>query len=47
VLYKSGYAVADVAGRTAADLDQPLLAKPWAMADLLSKVREVLDAPPA
>ncbi len=45
VLFTSGYAAPDVRARVP---DQPgisMLAKPWTIADLLARVREILDAP--
>ncbi len=45
MLFTSGYAARDVQERTMLDRDVPFLAKPWTIAELLRKVREVLDAP--
>jgi PAS domain S-box-containing protein len=45
VLFTTGYAAPDVRSRVP---DQPgisMLAKPWTIADLLARVREILDAP--
>jgi PAS domain S-box-containing protein len=45
VLFTSGYAAPEVRARAP---DQPgisMLAKPWTIADLLARVREILDAP--
>ena len=46
VLFTSGYAARDVQERSLLDRGVPFLAKPWSIAELLRKVREVLDAPP-
>ncbi len=45
ILFTSGYAARDVQDRTPLDSGVPFLAKPWTIAELLRKVREVLDAP--
>jgi len=45
VLFTSGYTARDVEGRTQLEPGVPFLAKPWMVADLLCKVREVLDGP--
>jgi PAS domain S-box-containing protein len=47
VLFTSGYAARDVQERSMLDRGVPFLAKPWTIAELLRKVREVLDTPPA
>jgi PAS domain S-box-containing protein len=47
VLFTSGYTARDVQETKALDPGQPFLAKPWAVADLLRRVREVLDQPAA
>ena len=47
VLFTSGYTARDVQETKALDPDQPFLAKPWAITDLLRRVREVLDQPAA
>ena len=44
-LFTSGYTALDVRERTQFDPGVPFLSKPWTVAELLSKVREVLDAP--
>jgi signal transduction histidine kinase len=44
-LFVSGYTARDMSQRAALGPDQPFLAKPWTVPDLLRKVREVLDAP--
>ena len=46
MLLTSGYAARDVQERATLPRGVPFLAKPWTIADLLRKVREVLDAPP-
>jgi two-component system cell cycle sensor histidine kinase/response regulator CckA len=46
-LFTSGYTERDVQETKALDPDQPFLAKPWAITDLLRRVREVLDQPAA
>jgi two-component system cell cycle sensor histidine kinase/response regulator CckA len=45
VLFTSGYTERDIQETKALDPDQPFLAKPWAVTDLLTRVREVLDRP--
>jgi CheY-like chemotaxis protein len=45
VLFTSGYTQRDMKERTMLDPALPFLAKPWTVPDLLSKVRDVLDAP--
>jgi two-component system cell cycle sensor histidine kinase/response regulator CckA len=45
ILFTSGYAARDVQERAMLDSGVPFLAKPWTIAELLRKVREVLDAP--
>ena len=45
MLFTSGYAARDVQERATLDRGVPFLAKPWTIAELLRKVREVLDAP--
>ncbi|HVM43258.1 MAG TPA: PAS domain S-box protein [Gemmatimonadales bacterium] len=45
ILFTSGYAARDVRERTTLDPSVPFLAKPWTIAELLRKVREVLDTP--
>jgi PAS domain S-box-containing protein len=47
MLFTSGYAARDVHERSMLDHGVPFLPKPWTIAELLRKVREVLDAPPA
>ena len=47
VLLTSGYAPRSVQERSLLGGDVPFLAKPWTIEELLRKVREVLDAPPA
>ena len=47
ILFTSGYAARDVRERTTLDPAVPFLAKPWTIAELLRKVREVLDTPSA
>ena len=44
-LLTSGYTAPDVRERMQFDPGVPFLSKPWTVAELLSKVREVLDAP--
>ncbi len=44
VLYMSGYAAQSVIENKLADPDTPFMSKPFKVADLLSKVREVLDS---
>jgi len=46
MLFTSGYAARDVRERVMLESGMPFLAKPWTIAELLRKVREVLDAPP-
>ncbi len=46
-LFTSGYTARDVQETKALDPGQPFLSKPWAIADLLKRVREVLDRPAA
>jgi two-component system cell cycle sensor histidine kinase/response regulator CckA len=43
-LFTSGYTARDVAETRLLEPDAPFLSKPWTLADLLRKVREVLDA---
>jgi CheY-like chemotaxis protein len=45
MLFTSGYTARDVAGRTQLEPGVAFLAKPWTIAELLRKVREVLDVP--
>ncbi|HTT68350.1 MAG TPA: PAS domain S-box protein [Gemmatimonadales bacterium] len=45
MLFTSGYAARDVQERATLDRSVPFLPKPWTIAELLRKVREVLDAP--
>jgi len=45
ILFTSGYAARDVPERTTLDPSVPFLPKPWTIAELLRKVREVLDTP--
>jgi PAS domain S-box-containing protein len=45
MLFTSGYAARDVQERVMLESGVPFLAKPWTIAELLRKVREVLDAP--
>jgi len=45
MLFTSGYAARDVEERATLDGGVPFLPKPWTIAELLRKVREVLDAP--
>ncbi len=45
MLFTSGYTARDVHERGLIASDVPFLAKPWTIADLLRKVREVLDQP--
>ena len=45
ILFTSGYTARDASDRAALDPALPFLPKPWTIADLLRKVREVLDAP--
>jgi two-component system cell cycle sensor histidine kinase/response regulator CckA len=45
ILFTSGYTARDVQETKALDPGMPFLAKPWAIADLLRRVREVLDRP--
>ena len=45
MLFTSGYAARDVQERATLDRGVPFLPKPWTIAELLRKVREVLDAP--
>jgi PAS domain S-box-containing protein len=45
ILFTSGYAARDVGERGPLSGDVPFLPKPWTIAELLRKVREVLDAP--
>jgi len=47
MLFTSGYTARDVHERSLLERDVPFLAKPWTIDDLLRKVREVLDLPPA
>ena len=47
VLFTSGYTERDVQETKALAPDQPFLAKPWTVTDLLTRVREVLDQPAA
>jgi two-component system cell cycle sensor histidine kinase/response regulator CckA len=47
ILFTSGYTARDVRERGLLGADVPFIAKPWTIADLLHKVREVLDRPPA
>jgi len=44
-LFTSGYTARDVQETKALDPSQPFLAKPWAITDLLRRVRELLDLP--
>lgn len=44
VLFATGYSAQDVQATRAVDPGVPLLHKPWTMADLLLRVRQVLDA---
>ena len=46
MLFTSGYAARDVQERSMLDAGVPFLPKPWTIAELLRKVRQVLDAPP-
>ncbi len=45
-LFASGYTSQDTAERMGLDPRLPFLPKPWTLADLVRRVREVLDAPP-
>jgi CheY-like chemotaxis protein len=45
MLFTSGYAARDVQERATLESGVPFLPKPWTIAELLRKVREVLDAP--
>jgi len=45
VLFTSGYTARDVQETAALDPGLPFLAKPWTIAELLRRVREVLDQP--
>ena len=45
ILFTSGYAARDVQERAMLDSGVPFLPKPWTIAELLRRVREVLDAP--
>ena len=45
VLFTSGYTARDAQETKALDPGLPFLAKPWTIADLLRRVREVLDQP--
>ena len=45
MLFTSGYAARDVQERATLDSGVPFLPKPWTIAELLRKVREVLDSP--
>ncbi|HTT69067.1 MAG TPA: PAS domain S-box protein [Gemmatimonadales bacterium] len=47
MLFTSGYATRDVRERALLESGVPFLSKPWTIAELLRKVREVLEAPPA
>jgi PAS domain S-box-containing protein len=47
VLFTSGYTERDVQETKALAPDQPFLAKPWTVTDLLTRVRDVLDQPAA
>jgi len=47
ILFTSGYTARDTSDRAALDPSLPFLPKPWTIQDLLRKVREVLEAPPA
>jgi PAS domain S-box-containing protein len=47
VLFTSGYTERDVQETKALAPDEPFLAKPWTVTDLLTRVREVLDQPVA
>ena len=47
VLFTSGYTERDVTERATLDPGLPFLSKPWTVTDLLTKIREVLDAPAA
>ena len=47
MLFTSGYATRDVRERALADGGVPFLPKPWTIAELLRKVREVLEGPVA
>ncbi len=47
VLFTSGYTARDVQETKALEPEQPFLAKPWTVTDLLTRVREVLDQPVA
>jgi CheY-like chemotaxis protein len=47
MLFTSGYTARDVHERGLIAADVPFLAKPWTIADLLRKVRDVLDQPAA
>jgi len=46
-LFTSGYAARDTADRAQLEPGMPYLPKPWTVAELLQKVREVLDTPAA
>ena len=43
-LFMSGYAARDAGAAEKLDPDQPVLHKPWSVADLLGRVRQMLDA---
>ena len=45
ILFTSGYAARDVQERVMLESGVPFLPKPWTIAELLRKVRDVLDAP--
>ncbi|MFI5208155.1 MAG: ATP-binding protein, partial [Gemmatimonadales bacterium] len=45
VLFTSGYAAPDVQARVPDQAGISMLAKPWTIADLLARVREILDTP--
>jgi CheY-like chemotaxis protein len=45
MIFTSGYTALDVAETSDLDASVPFLHKPWTIADLLARVREVLDAP--
>jgi FixJ family two-component response regulator len=47
VLFTSGYTARDMGERATLDPSLPFLPKPWTVTDLLRKIRDVLDAPPA
>jgi CheY-like chemotaxis protein len=47
VLFTSGYTARDMGERATLAPSLPFLPKPWTVTDLLRKIRDVLDAPPA